>query len=358
MHRLSARGRRVPLAIITASITLGLTVLPALAAVAPVGVTVTPYPNNAVGATPAFITNGELVAFDIAITNGNSTTTGVTFTGAVAEGPAVVDDATYVATYIMGGSVAAQTTCAQTGSFSCTVGNIPGGGSLSLRAVYRAPTLLASEVKTSLTFTITGQGNGSTPSDKGNNSQGDTFTTSASVDVVQLFANDAARRGVAAFISSLDAFTRTTDPSGFGPANPTITRIDVPAFASQSEIPNGTALWFSEFFASSSECPAAACFGQTVDLHYFDGATAPRPFRVTLTQDNVKSVIATPSKWTIFHVLDDGTTVERPFDQACTFVGGLPTNAPCGELRDKTQADKNDYFAVFWLTENGRIWGG
>lgn len=357
MYRLHARGRRVPLAIISASTALWLMALPALAAVAPVGVAVTPYPNNAVGATPAFITNGELVAFDIAITNGNSTTTGVTFTGAVAESPAVAGDATYVATYVMGGSIAAQTTCAQTGSFSCTVGNIPGGGTLSLRAVYRAPTLLSTEEKTALTFTITGQGNGSTPSDKGNNSQGDTFSSSASVDVVQLFANDAARRGVAAFISTLDSFTRTTDPSGFGAANPTVTRIDVPAFASPSEIPNGTALWFSEFFASSSECPAAACFGQTVDLHYFDGAPAPRPFRVTLTQDNVKSFVASPTKWTIFHVLDNGT-VERPFDRACTFAGGLPTNAPCGEQRDKTQADKTDFFAVFWLTENGRIWGG
>lgn len=357
MHRLSAPGRRVPLVIISTSIALWLMALPALAAVAPVGVAVTPYPNNAVGTTPAFVTNGELVAFDINIVNGNSTTTGVNFTGAVAESPEVAASATYAGTFIVGGSVAGQTTCSQSGSFSCSVGNIPGGGSLSLRAVYRAPTLLATEEKTSLTFTITGQGNGSTPSDKGNNSQGDTFTASASVDVVQLFANDAARRGVAAFISSLDAFSRTTDPSGFGPANPTVTRIDVPAFASQSEIPNGTALWFSEFFAPGSECPAAACFGQTVDLNYFDGATAPRPFRVTLTQDNVKSFVPTPTKWTIFHVLDD-QTVERPFDRACTFVGGLPTNAPCGELRDKTQSDRNDFFAVFWLTENGRIWGG
>lgn len=358
MHRVQSRARSIRLAAVAASLALSTTVFPALAAVAPVAVAVAPYPNNAAGTLPAFVTNGELVGFDVTIGNGNSTTTGVTFTGAVSESPSVAADATYIGTFVMGGSAAGQVSCTQSGSFSCNVGNLSGGASLALRVVYRAPTLTSTEVGTRLTFTITGQGNGSTPNDKGNNSQGDTFTASASVDVVQLFANDAARRGVAALITDTSAFTRTTDPSGFGPSNPTLTEVRIPAFASQSEIPFGTSLWFTEFTAPGSECPAASCFGQTVDLHYFDGQPAPRPFRVTLTQDNVKSVVATPSKWTIYHVLDDGVTVEKPFDVTCSFVNGLPTNAPCGEKRDKTKADKNDYYAIFWLTENGRIWGG
>lgn len=357
MHRYQSRGRRVPLAIITALAVVWLAALPALAAVAPVQVAVTPYPNNAAGTSPAFITNGELVAFDVSVANGTSTTTGVSFTAQVTESPSVAADATYVGTYVTGGSVAAQTTCSQSGSLACSVGNIPASGTLTLRAIYRAPTLLATEPNTALTFTITGHGNGATDSDKNNQSQGDTYSSSAVVEVVQLFANDASRRGVAAFINGTAEFTRSTDPSAFGPLNPTITRVRIPAFAAASEIPFGTALWFSEFTAASGECPAASCFGQTVDLHYFDGQVAPRPFEVTLTQDNVKSVVSTPAKWTIYHVLDN-LSVEQPFDRTCTFVNGLPTNAPCGVSRDKTQTDKNDYVAVFWLTQNGRIWGG
>ncbi|MEO8510789.1 MAG: hypothetical protein ABI534_06055 [Chloroflexota bacterium] len=355
MHR--SRGRFVAPALLTALAILVMTALPAVAAVAPVSVSVTPYPNNASGSDPAFITSGELVGFDVVISNGNSTTSGVSFTGAVGESPNVVANATYVGTYVTGGSVATQTTCSQSGSLVCTIGNIPGGGTLTLRAVYQTPTLLTAEEKTQLTFTITGQGSGSTGSDKNNQSQGDTYSASSVVEVVHLFANDGARRGVAAFISGAGAFTRSTDPSGFGPSNPTVTEVKIPAFAAASEIPAGTALWFSEFIAAATECPAAACFGQTVDLHYFDGQVAPRPFQVTLTQDNVKSFVASPSKWTIYHVLDN-LSVEKPFDRTCAFVNGLPTNAPCGVSRDKLSADKSDYVAVFWLTQNGRIWGG
>lgn len=357
MHPHQFRGRRVSLAIITALAIVWLAALPALAAVAPVQVAVSPYPNNAAGPSPAFITNGELVGFDVSISNGSSTTAGVSLSAAVTESPNVVADATYVGTYITGGSVAAQTTCSQSGSLACSVGNIPGGGTLTLRAVYQTPTLLASEPNTALTFTITGQGSGSTASDKNDQSHGDTYSSSAAVEVVHLFANDASRRGVAAFINGTGEFIRSTDPSGFGPLNPTVTQVKIPAFANAGEIPAGTAVWFTEFTGASGECPAASCFGQTVDLHYFDGQVAPRPFEVTLTQDNVKSAVATPTKWTIYHVLDD-LTIETPFDRTCTFVNGVPTNAPCGVSRDKTRADKTDYVAVFWLTQNGRIWGG
>jgi hypothetical protein len=315
-----------------------------LAKVPDVPVTVTPVPNNATTTANAFVTAGDFVAFDVALTNDSPSTVAQLTMDATLAGP----QPTYRGTFIVGGSLAAQTSCSASGAFACTVGNVASGGDLQLRVVY-----LTSTTTGTLDAEFFGTSTGAPGSDPGT-SHGDTFQASAAVDTLAPFS-DTGDKGTSGYVPP-SGDDLQTNPAGFGPQNPMWTRITVPA-AALANAQFGTTAFLQE--ASSFDgvvCPLDACFGQTSNLALAGGAHLPAPFKVEVRVDNAKKS-TNLQRWTLVHILDDKTSYEI-VDTECAMVGGVPTNAPCLESKGVAPDDKSDYVAVLWLLENGYIRNG
>ncbi len=323
----------------------------ALATPASVAFSITPYPNNADTLGPAFVTAGELAAFDIALQN----TSGSTFTSVNLTSTTSLAGTTYLGTIVTGGSAAGQVTCAPAtaAAFSCSLGNLAKGATLTLRVVYDTPDL----PNQLLTFAVTGEGSGASTSDPGN-SRGDTFTGSATIQLAPLFLDGAAQRGAAEYIPSNMGAVIETAGRITSATNPAWTRVTVAAPG--ADAPSGTFGYVKEHDAGTAGfgCPVAFCFGQASEIQYLGGNSASTPFKVELRLDNAKASVSTPKKVTIYHVTDS-LAVERPFDVTCTFgTNGYPTNAPCGVSKGTSADDKNDYVFIFWLDQNGYTRGG
>ena len=325
----------------------------ALATPADVGFSVTPYPDNGDDLGPAFVTAGELAAFDIALKNNS----GSTFTSVNLTSTTSLAGTTYMGTIVTGGSAADQVSCAPAtaAAFSCSLGNLAKDATLTLRVVFKTPDL-AGQL---LDFIVTGKGSGA-PSTDPNNSRGDTFTGTGTIELVPLFLDGADERGAAEYIPSGSGATiETAIVDGKTNAdNPTWTKITV--YAPGADAPIGTFGYLKEHDGDTEgfECPAAFCFGQASEIQYLNGAEATTPFMVELRFDNAKASVSTPKKVTIYHVTDSGA-VEKPFDVTCTLgTDGKPTNAPCGVSRSTSTNDKTDFVFVFWLDQNGYTRGG
>lgn len=356
---LSAMHRRLTTFVITLAWGLALP-MSTLAAPAPVTVSVTPFPNNAAAPLLDFVTAGELVAFDLSLSNGGSTTTGVTFSGSAATAAPGAQSATYEGTLVTGGSAAGQAVCSDpevSAVFSCSVGNLAGGATLHLRVIYRTPAMTPQTLPAVLTFSVAGTGNGAALPD-GGNSRGDTFSGSAQVELVPLFRNGLTERGAAEYVQATGGAVIETASPITGADNPAWTKVTLHDFGAAA--PFGTYGFLKEHDAGTAfPCPVSFCFGQASELDIFGGDPLPEPMMVELRLDNAKASVATPKKVTIYHVLDDGS-YEKPFDTPCSFdeETGLPTVLPCGVSRTAASDDKNDYVFVFWLDENGYTRGG
>ncbi|MEO8246719.1 MAG: hypothetical protein ABI622_06310 [Chloroflexota bacterium] len=346
----SSLRRRVVAALTAGAWTLAVP-FAALATPANVGFTVTPYPHNADNLGPAFVTAGELAAFDIALQN----TSGSTFTSVNLTSETSLPGTTYMGTIVTGGSAAGQVSCAPASApaFSCSLGNLVQDATLTLRVVFDTPSLPGQL----LDFTVTGKGSGASTRDPGN-SRGDTFSGTATIELVPLFLNGAGERGAAEFIPSSMGAVIETAGMITSATNPAWTRVTVAAPG--ADAPTGTFGYLKEHDAGTPGfgCPAgASCFGQASEIQYLGGAEASTPFKVELRLDNAKASVSTPKKVTIYHVTDT-LAVERPFDVTCTFAGDYPTNAPCGVSKATSADDKNDYVFIFWLDRNGYTRGG
>lgn len=335
------------------------------AAQSPMTVSVTAYPNNAeptaVPPLPAFVTAGEYAAFDVTIGNpaASSTVTSVSVVGTTNMPAAFVD-------FVVMNDVAGQVDCewlTSSGTLSCALGNFPAGRSVSIRVIFDTPNTAGQ----SLMFSILGSSSGASTNDTPGQSRGDQFEDADSILLVPLFLNSTTERGAAEYIpvgTSAEIRTAGTTTSA---TNQALTILTIPAIGATTA-PYGTYGFLKEWAdLTSFPCPSGAvCHGQAVQLTLLEGQPHPSAFKVELRLDNVKADVATPKKWDIYHVLDtdgpDADTlrdVEMPFATTCAFgTDGIPTNAPCGVSRVAAGDDKNDYIAVFWLTENGYIRGG
>lgn len=346
----SSLRRRLLAALTAAAWTLAVP-FAALATPASVAFSVTPYPNNADDLGPAFVTAGELAAFDIALQN----TSGSTFTSVNLTSTTSLPGTIYLGTLVTGGSAAGQVSCAPAtaAAFSCTLGNLAKDATLSLRVIFRTPNLQDQL----LDFTVTGKGSGASTSDPGN-SRGDTFDGTGTVELVPLFLDGADERGAAEYIpSNMGAVIETAGMGTTSATNPAWTKVTV--YPPGADAPIGTFGYVKEHAAGTPdfECPANFCFGQASEIQYLGGDEASTPFKVELRLDNAKASVSTPKKVTIYHVPDAGP-VERPFDVTCTFVGDYPTNAPCGVSKATSSDDRTDFVFVFWLDRNGYTRGG
>lgn len=322
------------------------------AAPSPMTASVIPYPNNAEGALPAFVTEDEFAAFDITVGNpaGSSAVTGVSVV-AKANMPAAFYG------FVEISDPSNQATCSWTSpSLSCSLGNFAAGTSVSVRVIFDTPSEAAGET---LTLSLEGVSSGASSSDRPGQSRGDTFKAVGSILLVERFIDGATERGAAEFIpSNLPAVIETAEEIT-SDENPTWTRAEVPAPGAAA--PYGSFGFLKEHDDGTPgfDCPAgASCFGQAIEFKYLDGLAAPGPIRVTVRFDEAKAERSTPKKVTIYHVPTFGA-VQRPFDVACVMdENDLPLVTPCGESRTAASDDRDDFIFVFWLDRNGRIRGG
>lgn len=351
--------RRRLLAALTAGAWALATPFAAVATPASVDFSITPYPNIVDANGPAFITAGELVAFDVSFTN----TSGSTFTGVDLSGTTTPAGA-YQYTLVTGGAAANQVACsaAAAGAFTCSVGNLADGADVSLRVVYRTPaiTFLPDEPYRDFTLDVLGEGSGA-PRTDGDNSRGDTFGGAATVRLVPIFENAITERGAAEYVPTNSGAVIETAGPVTDASNPAWTRVTVRPPG--GDAPIGTFGFVKEYADGTPgiPCPAADCIGQAAEIRYLNGEEPTLPIKVEFRLDNAKAEAATPKKVEIFHVLDAGAGVEAIFgdtDQCTLNADKVATNAPCWVSRATASDDKNDYVFVFWLDRNGFIRGG
>ncbi|HET8786211.1 MAG TPA: hypothetical protein VFM38_11285 [Candidatus Limnocylindrales bacterium] len=303
--------------------------------------TLTPLPNNvAAGHEYPFVTAGDYIAFDFTFQNTDrSNIAQMTLADTFQPGDVVP---TYAGTFITGGSLAGQTSCApaSSGAFSCNVGMAPNGATLSLRIVY-----LTSSSPGTFTVTIEGLTTG-TPSTDPGTSHGDTFSVPATIETVDTFA-DVGDLGTSGFVPP-SGDELQTNPNGFGASNPMWTKLTVPSNALTS-FTTGTTAFLEEVPCGTTP----DCIVQKSHITLAGGSSLAKLFRVEIMVDNAKKFVNL-NRWTIDQVSDDDsvTSITTP----CTMVAGRPTNtAPCIETKGASTNDKNDFVAVVWLLHNGYI---
>lgn len=337
---------------VTLALALGMVIQ---AAMTPLGVvakvpstdtSLTPVPNNVNPATDhAFVTAGDYIAFDFTFQNTDSATISqMTLSDTFAAGDQVP---TYVQTFRTGGTLANQTVCSTGGDFSCTVGQVPSGGTLDLRIVY-----LTNGTPGGFTLTVEGSTTGAPGSDPGT-SHGDTFSSAVPIDTVSAFT-DTGDLGTSGYLPVSGDELQTT-LANFGPANPMWTHVNVPA-AAMANLPIGDVGFLDEADSYPQAVCAAAlkCFGQTSHISIAGGATMAAPFSVEIRMDNAKKFVSL-NKWTLIHFPDSGAPAD--ITTPCNTTSGPPTNAPCIQTKRAASDDKNDYIALVWLLENGWIRG-
>jgi hypothetical protein len=262
-------------------------------------------------AAPGTVSAGDMVAFNITITNLKDS-----------DGdPVHLVAATPSGATFLGGSVSAGS-CTPGASLDCTLNLVTLGTSRTAQAVYRAPSSGSS-------FAVTFKGYTDDPTVTAIG----TATLSSDPNLTSRYVFDSA------------SMTVSTNQA-IGAANPQSTLVKAPTtgiVVSAGEAP-GTVI-----------CPTSRpCFSQQSEIHVGGGTTYPAGFKVVLKLD--ASEIPQGVHWWnigIAHQFDNGSWEILP--RCSRFWWSFPPNhIPCFNARPLWGGDIE---VTIWLTENGKLRG-
>lgn len=260
-------------------------------------------------AAPGTVSAGDVVAFNITITNLRERD----------DDPVHLVATTPAGATFLGGSVSVGG-CTPGASLNCNLNLIPRGASRTAQAVYRAPS-------SGTSFAVTFKASTDDPIV---NATG-TATLSSDPNVASRFVFDS---------TSMTVFTN----QAIGGANPQSTLVLAPTtgiVVSVGEAP-GTAL-----------CPASRpCFSQQSEIQVGGGASYPGGFKVVIKLD--ASQIPHGVYWWnigVAHQLDNGSWEILPRCR-CAWWGSPPASVPCFLALPLWGGDIQ---ITMWLTQNGRV---
>ena len=280
-----------------------------------------PHWSMAVTKLPPTVAAGANAGYVVTITNAGPSNIATLF---------LVDDAgntSYVSTPTQGSCLAAGV------PLKCTFGTLRAGRSVTVTVAHTVGT-------SALTVTFQANTTGSTFSDTGNTSHGDTLskTVTTSVSSSQNF-------GGGFVVGS----TTVQNYQTVGNSNKQATKVIAPASLIPATVEDG--------ITSGIACNAVKCanaFGEWSRLNVNNGATYGAPFKVTiLVWGGAVPGGVQASDIVVLHTLDDGVTTQT-ISVNCTPSTGTPTNAEC---RTVTKVG-NNYQIVVWLFKNGNLRGG
>jgi hypothetical protein len=263
-------------------------------------------------AAPGTVSAGDVVAFNITVTNNRDS-----------DGdPVDLSAATPAGGTFLGATVSAGS-CTPGASLSCSLDLIAVGASRTARAVYRTTSSGSS-------FAVKFLANG----------DDDPFSATGSA-TLSSDPNVASR-----YVFDSSSMTVSTDQA-IGGANPQSTLVNAPTtgiVVSLSEAP-GTAV-----------CPTSRpCFSQESVLSVGGGATYPGGFKVVIKLD--ASEIPHGVYWWnigVAHQFDNGSWEILPRCNLCAWFGSPPTSVPCFTARPLWGGDIE---LTIWLTQNGKLRG-
>ena len=262
-------------------------------------------------AAPGTVSAGDIVAFNITVTNNRDT-----------DGdPVDLTAATPAGALFLGATVSAGL-CTPGLSLSCHLAMIASGTSRTARAVYRAPSSGSS-------FVVKFLGKG-----------GDDPFNATGTAILSTDPNVASR-----YIFDSSSLTVSTNQA-IGATNPQSTLVNAPTtgiVVSLSEAP-GTAV-----------CPTSRpCFSQESVLSVGGGTTYPAGFKVVIKLDS--SEIPHGVYWWnigVAHQFDNGSW-EILSRCKCFWFGSPPAHVPCFTARPLWGGDIE---LTIWLTQNGKLRG-
>ena len=279
-----------------------------------------PHWSMTVTKLPPTVKAGADAGFVITITNAGPSNIATLF---------LVDDAgntSYVGTPTQGSCLAAGV------PLKCTFGTLRAGKSVTVTVAHTVGT-------TALTVTFQANTNGSTFSDTGNTSHGDTLSKTATTSV-----SNSPNFGGGFIVGSTTVLNYQTVGSGNKQASSVVSPASLIPVTVEDGITTGV------------PCTGAKCanaFGEWTELHVNGGAPYGSAFKVTLLiwGGAVPGGVSLGSI-VILHTLDNGTTTT--ISTHCTPTTGTPTNAEC---LTATRVGSN-YRIVVWIFQNGNLRGG
>jgi hypothetical protein len=262
-------------------------------------------------AVPGTVSAGDVVAFDIIITNNRDK-----------DGDPVALVATTPAGATFLGASMSAGSCLPGASLACTTDLIAVGTSRTARAVYRAPS-------TGSSFAVTFLANG----------DDDAFNAAATA-ALSSDPNFASRY---VFDSS---GTQVFTDQAIGGTNPQSTLVNSPTTGIVVSAAEG---------AGTAVCPSIRpCFSQESQIHVGGGATYPGGFKVVIKLD--ASEIPYGIRWWnigVAHQFDNGSW-EILSRCSCEWWESPPNHIPCYTARPLWGGDIE---ITVWLTQNGKLRG-
>ena len=285
---------------------------------------------------PSTVTPGAAAGYKVTITNAGPSNISQLFlvdsssaTPVYISQPALFDDSTTPPT-----SIGPAPACNATGPLYCPLGALNADTSVTVTVAYTTPSSGSS-------FSLTFEANtsGSTFSDKGGNSHGDTLKTSVSTAL----SSDKNFAG---------AFALTTgtigDATKLGPKNIQSTSVTPPTANIPVTVTDGSSVTFTCTGCNANQ------FGEWSAVNVDNGGSFAL-FPVTLTiLGNAVPNNATTANIFVYHVLDDGTV--QTVNTACTFATGSSTPTGTTACIVVTKAG-NDFQIVLWTPTNGGVRG-
>jgi hypothetical protein len=280
-------------------------------------------------ATPSTVSSGDTAGFLVTFVNGGSSNISQLFMNM-----ATPSGATFVETI-----TPPTVNCAPpigTTPLMCSYGAVNAGQTVALTVVYTTPGTTGP-----LTATANWNTTGSTGSDRGNNSHGDTLSKTGTV--VLSTNKDFGGR----FVDTATQTTISNDPN-LGSKNKQSTSLTVNQTKLAVTVQDG---FVPACISGSTICHPESFFGQASDLGVANGQVFATPFKVVLTLYHPG--IAASDVQGIYHSYTDSAGVQHDenITELCT------ADPPLIQCFTATDVGNQNLQIVVWLLHNGKING-